>query len=64
MKYFIYILIGIGIVLISYNVTFLNFDNITEGESGVALIGILTGFCAIVLMLILRTSLLIAKKSS
>jgi len=62
MKYLVFIFIGIAIILISYNLTFLDFNNILEGESGVALIGILAGACVILLMLILRASRIIAKK--
>jgi|TARA_B110000037_G_scaffold75914_1_gene90895 multisubunit Na+/H+ antiporter MnhB subunit len=62
MKYFYYIFIGIAIILIAYNVTFLDFSNLIEGQSRVALIGIVTGACAILLVLILRTSKKIAKK--
>jgi len=62
MKYFTYILIVVAIILITYNVTFLDFSNLTEGQSGVALIGIVTAACAILLVLILRTSKKIAKK--
>lgn len=62
MKYFTYIFIGIAIILIAYNVTFLDFENLTDGQSGVALIGIVTAACAILLVLILRTSKKIAKK--
>ncbi|MFT5248395.1 MAG: hypothetical protein ACI93P_000107, partial [bacterium] len=42
MKYFYYIFIGIAIILITYNVTFLDFSNLIDGQSGVALIGIAT----------------------
>ena len=62
MKKFIYIFIGIAILLMAYNVTFLDFSNITEGQSGIALIGIVTAACAIMLMLILRTSKIIERK--
>jgi len=62
MKYFIYIFIGIAILLIAYNVTFIDFSNPTEGQSGIALIGIVTAACAILLMLILRTSKIIERK--
>ncbi len=62
MKYLVFIFIGIALILISYNLTFLNFNNILEGESGIALIGILAGACVILLMLIIRTSQKIAKK--
>ena len=58
MKYFNYIFISIAIILIAYNVTFLDFSN----QSRVALIGIATGACAILLVLILRTAKKIAKK--
>ncbi len=62
MKYFTYILIVVAIILITYNVTFLDFSNLMEGQSGVALIGIVAAACAILLVLILRTSKKIAKK--
>jgi len=62
MKNIIYVFIGIAIILIIYNLTFLDFENLLEGESGIALIGILAGACVIILMLILRTSRIIAKK--
>jgi len=62
MKNIIYVFIGIAIILIIYNLTFLDFGNLLEDESGIALIGILTGACVIILMLILRTSRIIAKK--
>lgn len=62
MKIFMYILILVGIGLIILNITKLDFDDILQGESLVALIGILAAACAIVLMLILRTSLKIKNK--
>ena len=62
MKYLVFIFIGIASILIIYNATFLDFSNLFEGESGVALTGILAGACVILLMLILRTSRSIAKK--
>ena len=62
MKKIIYIFIGIAVLLMAYNVTFLDFSNITEGQSGIALIGIVTAACAIMLMLILRTSKIIERK--
>ena len=62
MKTIIYIFISVAIVLIAYNITFLDFENLLEGESAVALTGILAGACAILLMLILRTSRIINRK--
>ncbi len=62
MKKVIYVFIGIAIILIIYNITFLDFSNLFEGESKIALIGIFAGACVILLMLILRTSRNISKK--
>ena len=56
------ILIILAIVLIAYNVTQLDFDNLFEGESIVALIGIFAALCAIVLLLVFITSKKIEKK--
>ena len=64
MKYFSYILIGIAIILIGYNSTFLDFKNLLNDDSGVALIGIITAVCAILLVLILRISKTIEKKKN
>lgn len=62
MEKVIYFFISIAIILIIYNATFLNVENLFEGESRIALIGILAGACVILLMLILRASRRIAKK--
>ncbi len=62
MKTIIYIFISVAIVLIAYNFTFLDFENLLEVESAVSLTGILAGACAILLMLILRTSRIIDRK--
>ncbi len=63
MKIFIYVIIIVGIGLIALNITKLDFNDLFAGESAVALIGIFAAACAILLMLILRTSLLIKKKN-
>ena len=62
MKKVIYFFIVLATILIAYNATFLDFSNLLEDESGVALTGILAGACVILLMLILRTSKIIEKK--
>ena len=62
MKYFTFIIVGLAIILIAYNITFLDFSNIINGQRKVALIGIVCAVCAILLMLILYTSKKIAKK--
>ncbi len=62
MKNVIYIFLAVAIILIIYNLTYLDFSNLLEGESSVAVIGILTASCAVILMLILRASKIIEKK--
>ncbi len=56
MKLFRYFIIAIGLALIVFNLTKLDFNNLLQGESQVALIGIAAAACAIVLMLILIAS--------
>lgn len=51
-----FILIVLAILLIAYNVTLVNFQNLLEGDSAIALIGIIASLCAIVLLLIYLTS--------
>ena len=50
------ILIVLAVALIAYNVTLVNFQNLFEGDSAIALIGIIASLCAIVLLLIYLTS--------
>lgn len=56
------ILITMAVLLIGYNVTLVNFENPLEGNSIIALIGIVASLCAIVLLLIYLTSKKIQKK--
>lgn len=51
-----------ALVLIVYNTTMLDFKNPLEGNSIIALIGILASLCAIVLLLIFIISKKIQKK--
>ena len=62
MKVAIYIFIAIAAVLIVFNSTKLDFENLFEGDSLVAAISILASACVILLMLILRASRKIAGK--
>lgn len=62
MKKIIYILIIIAVLLSIFNATKLNFDNLFAGDSLIAVISIVAAACAIVLLLILRTSLIIRRK--
>ena len=61
-KTFAVILIILALGLIAYNVTIVDFENPLEGDSTIALIGIVASLCAIVLMLIFMTSKKIDKK--
>jgi len=63
MKIFIYILMGLSLGLIIYNATLLDFGHLLEGDSSVAAIGILAGFCAILILGILLISKEIAAKT-
>ncbi|WP_040279360.1 hypothetical protein [Psychroserpens damuponensis] len=56
MKYFTIIVTIIAVGLIIYNTTMLNFNNLFEGQSIIALITILTSLCAIILLQVLRLS--------
>ena len=56
------ILLILAMGLIAFNVTLIDFEHPLEGESLIALIGILAALCAIVLLLIYQTSRKIQKK--
>ncbi len=61
-KTFSIILIILALGLIAYNVTLVDFENPFQGDSTVALIGIVASLCAIVLLLIFMTSKKIQNK--
>lgn len=52
----------VAIGLIAYNVTLIDFDNPFNGDSTVALIGIVASSCAILLLLIFRASKKVQRK--
>lgn len=56
------ILVVCAIALIAYNITLIDFSNPFEGNSIVAVIGVMASLCAIVLILIFYTSKKIQKK--
>jgi len=62
MKIFTYTLIVIALALIIFNLTLLDFNNLFEGDSVVALIGIAAAFCAIFILIIFRMSKMIEEK--
>ncbi len=63
MKIFSYVVIVLALALIVFNFTKVDFDNPFDGNSSVALIGIISGFCAIFLMLIFRMSKMVEEKT-
>ncbi len=62
MKYFILILILAAIGLIAYNITLIDFSAPMEGDSIVAMIGIVSALCAILLLVIFTLSTRIQDK--
>ncbi|MDT7828708.1 hypothetical protein RQM65_08535 [Pricia sp. S334] len=50
------ILIVLALALIAFNVTMVDFQNPFQGDSVIALIGIVAPLCAIALLLIFRVS--------
>lgn len=51
-----------ALALIAYNVTIIDFETPFAGKSTIALIGIVASLCAILLLLIFRTSKKIQQK--
>lgn len=62
MKIFTYTLVVLALALIVFNVTLLDFNNLFEGDSMVALIGIAASFCALFILIIFRMSKMIEEK--
>jgi len=63
MKIFTYIVIVVGILLIGLNLTKIDFNNPLEGNSTVALIGVVATLCAVFLVVILKIAKLIEQKT-
>ncbi len=62
MKIFTTILIILAIALIIFNITQLDFNKPFEGNSMIALIGIIASFCAVFILLIFKMSKKIEEK--
>jgi hypothetical protein len=62
MKTFTYIIIAIAVVFIAINASMLDFKNLFEGESLIALIAIFAILCAVVILLIFKLSKSIEEK--
>lgn len=63
MKILSYVVIVFAAAMIVFNITMLDFGNPFQGDSLIALIGIIALLCAVCLMLIYRTSRLIDEKT-
>lgn len=62
MKTLIYILIALALVLGIYNATLIDFSNLSEKQSTVALIGIVASISAVLLLTILLQSKKVEEK--
>lgn len=62
MKIFTTILIFLAVALIIFNISLLDFQKPFEGNSMVALIGIVAAFCAVFILLIFKLSKKIEEK--
>lgn len=62
MKIFTTILILLAVALIIFNITQLDFNKPFEGNSMIALIGIIASFCAVFILLIFKMSKKIEEK--
>lgn len=62
MKVFSTVLILIAVALIIFNLTLLDFEKPFEGNSLVAIIGIVASFCAVFILLIFKMSKKIEEK--
>ena len=63
MKVFTYTLVTLAVALVIFNVTLLDFKNLFEGNSLIALIGIAASLCAVCILLIFRMSRIIDEKT-
>jgi hypothetical protein len=63
MKIFTYIAVAIALGLIGFNLFQIDYSNPFEGKSTIAIIGVVAGFCAILLLLLLHFSKMIVEKT-
>ncbi len=63
MKIFTYIAIAVALGLIVFNLLQIDYSNPFEGNSTIAIIGVVAGICAILLLLVLRFSKMIVEKT-
>ncbi|NDI99457.1 hypothetical protein GWA97_10265 [Flavobacterium sp. LaA7.5] len=63
MKIFIYTLIAIALGLIIFNITLIDFNNPLQGNSLIALIGIIASLCAVCILIIFKMAKSIEDKT-
>lgn len=63
MKIFTYVAITIALALIVFNLFQIDYTNPFKGQSTVAVIGVVAGICAILLLVVLRFSKIIEEKT-
>lgn len=56
MRIFSYIIIALSVITIIFNATKIDFEKPFEGESTIAIIGIIASFCAILLVTLFRVA--------
>ncbi len=62
MKIFTNILVLLAVALLIFNLTLIDFHNAFQGDSMVALVGVVASFCAVLILLIFRMSKKIVEK--
>lgn len=63
MKIFTYIAVAIALGLIGFNLFQIDYSQPFEGNSTIAIIGVVAGICAILLLLLLRFSKIVVEKT-
>lgn len=63
MKIFTYIAVAIALGLIGFNLFQIDYNQPFEGNSTIAIIGVVAGICAILLLLLLRFSKMVVEKT-
>ena len=62
MKIFTNILVLLAVSLLVFNITLIDFQNPFNGDSVIALVGVVASFCAVLILLIFRISKKIVEK--
>ena len=62
MKIFTNILVLLAVSLLIFNITLIDFKNPLNGDSIIAVVGVVASFCAVLILLIFRMSKKIVEK--